>query len=229
LEPVLAHFKLEGTRLITYFQKNVSIRVIPYASVALIGIPYTTINASKDFLAIPHEVGHYLYWKGIVNGHTIQQELSISVPKNPAWCFDWLEETFADVYGCLIAGPTIALSFQDLQLRRTPKEFIKNDEEHPVPILRPNIYNKVLKGYFGIWGSKLDVRWNGKIGESSGKRQKRKIENAFKHRNKHDKPVEEAISTAAASRDSAATTKPVDRMIANILTVLDLYFPLNKT
>ncbi len=219
LKPALTQFQLAGTRLVTYFQKSASIRVIPYASVALIGIPYTATNVKRDFLAIPHEVAHYLYWHGKINGRTIQQELTERVPKEPKWCYEWLEEIFADVYGCLIAGPTIALSFQDLQLRRTPQQFVENDKEHPTPILRPNIYTKILKRYFSTWGDALDIRWNGGR-KQEGKRQKRSPKNEFNHSENPGEPVGAAISTEAAVNDRAAANKPIDKVIANILAVL---------
>ena len=198
LQPVMAHFQLQGTRVVTYFKKDTSIRVIPYASVALIGIPYTAAKISRGLLAIPHEMGHYLYWHGtLANGRTLQEELSDKINKRPVWRFRWLEETFADIYGCLIAGPAIALSFQDLQMRNTPAEFVDNDEDHPVPILRPNIYTKVLAEDFGNWMPVLDKRWNGTC-EKTGKRRERTSENEFKHRNGTYKDVAEAMTDVGA-------------------------------
>ncbi|WP_420641624.1 hypothetical protein [Candidatus Leptofilum sp.] len=225
LAPAFNDFELGDTIFITYFQKSASIRVIPYASVALIGIPYTTLTESRDFLAIPHEVGHYLYWRGEVNGRSLQQVLTQAVSKNTDW-FDWLEEIFADVFGCLVAGPVIALSFQDLQLRRTPADFIEDDGEHPVPILRPNIYTQVLKEFFGNnWGSNLDLRWNGDgTSTGKGKRHKRAENNELKFRDKQDqrvnKPVNEIVSTRAASKDRDSTGKSIDIMVDKILATL---------
>jgi hypothetical protein len=194
LQPVMESFHLQDTRIVTYFQKDTSIRVIPYAPVALIGIPYTVTTLGWDFLAIPHEIGHHIFWHGtLANGRTVQEELSQMVSKEPQWCYRWLEETFADVYGCLTAGPAIALSFQDLQMRSTPSRFVANDEDHPVPILRPNIYTKALEGNFGDWVERLNHRWNGN-GTQNGKWRERTPDNEFKHRNGGRKDVIEAMT-----------------------------------
>src|SRR5712692_7881671 len=52
----------ERPTVVTYFQKDTSIRVVPYAPVALIGVPFSCTTVPTDFLAIPHEVGHYVFW-----------------------------------------------------------------------------------------------------------------------------------------------------------------------
>ena len=57
---------LPATNVISYFQKSASIRVIPYAPVALIGAPFTAMSLPRDYLAIPHEAGHYVYRHGKV-------------------------------------------------------------------------------------------------------------------------------------------------------------------
>jgi hypothetical protein len=58
--------KLPKTTVLSYFQKSASIRVVPYAPVALIGIPFAAASVPRDYLAIPHEVGHYVYRHGKV-------------------------------------------------------------------------------------------------------------------------------------------------------------------
>jgi hypothetical protein len=147
LQPAIQQGLLQpDTTVLTYFQKSPSIRVIPYANVALIGIPLTCINNPKDFLAIPHEIGHYVFWKG----RNKQGERLEAVVKNfadqniPNPYRRWSEETFADIYGCLVAGPVMALDFQDLSLTFSDKKFSEDDADHPTPILRPSIYAKVL-------------------------------------------------------------------------------------
>ena len=73
---------LQQTPIITYLKEDISIRPVPYAEVMLIGIAYATMlepvksdeaevsfrTVSRDLLAIPHEVGHHLYWKGHMPG-----------------------------------------------------------------------------------------------------------------------------------------------------------------
>lgn len=65
------------TRIITYFSQTTNVRVLPYDyDVILIGIPFASVSARQDaqlglstqvpwdFLALPHEIGHYLYRYG---------------------------------------------------------------------------------------------------------------------------------------------------------------------
>jgi len=58
----LQQFNLNDGVLV-YFKKVNSIRHYPYSDVAFIGIPYLqSILGNTDMMAIPHELGHYLYW-----------------------------------------------------------------------------------------------------------------------------------------------------------------------
>ena len=148
----------QNTTIVTYIGKSVSIRVIPYANVAFIGIPFTCIPepetleinkfGAQDYLAIPHEVGHFLYWRGqFIKGEYIHQTYRKNFGGQDSETdpfYHWAEEIFCDVYGCLIAGAVIALDFQDLQLRTSQEDFITDDSAHPPPIIRPDIYTSVL-------------------------------------------------------------------------------------
>ena len=158
----------------TYYNKSPSICLVPYANVALIGIPYTAALCSTDLLAIPHEVGHYLYWHGsglrigsmveeyIHPGHpqifvdiTIDPSQDSRIIRESA-LYNWQEEIFADFYGSKIAGPLIANDFQDYQLRNRENHFVRDDGEHPTPAYRPNIYTSVVDP---IWRSILNTQW----------------------------------------------------------------------
>lgn len=167
------------TTVLTYFQKAASIRVIPYAPVALIGIPYTCISVPRDYLAIAHEVGHYVYRHRQGNRQYMPVDRSftnIMLDEALAQYADWQEEMYADIYGALIAGPMIALSFQDLSLEHSGEGFIKDDGDHPTPTLRPYLYNKVLHSRntsinkWSSFASKLDTRWNAILDERNSDR-----------------------------------------------------------
>ncbi|MFN8596511.1 MAG: hypothetical protein U0559_10055 [Anaerolineae bacterium] len=167
------------TTIVTYFQKSPVSRVIPYAPVALIGVPYTCTAVVRDHLAIPHEVGHYIFWHARLpeTGEPLHQVLrqrafeelkafvQIDSLEFPKWCYAWLEELFADVYGALIGGPVMALNFQDISLHHSCEEFTTSDNDHPVPIIRPDIYAKVLQkaattdNQWGAWADRLQQRW----------------------------------------------------------------------
>src|SRR5438105_167252 len=139
----------EATTTLTYFQKSTDIRVIPYAQMALIGIPFSCLDNKQDFLAIPHEVGHYVFRHPTPDAKKIRDDLQALIERfeEPYHTLldNWFEETFADIYGCLIAGPIIALDFQDISLQHSKLDFVKGDDDHPTPILRPYIYTKVLR------------------------------------------------------------------------------------
>ena len=70
LRMVHSYLNNEPQTALTYFQRSANVRVIPYAPVAMIGIPITTIGLNsgvgvvEDLLAIPHEMAHHLYWNG---------------------------------------------------------------------------------------------------------------------------------------------------------------------
>jgi len=164
-------FLPEGMRVVTYFQKSSSIRVLPYANLALIGIPYSSIDYHPSLLTIPHELGHFVFWHGQLSGEpTYQQslqhqlslnvrtalsslsinQLSQTVVATPAsqlfyrWCYVWLEEMFADLFGCWVAGPVSALTMQEIVLHRPYYQMTTSDADHPVGIVRPYAQLKTL-------------------------------------------------------------------------------------
>ncbi|MBN1661022.1 MAG: hypothetical protein JXA93_21680 [Anaerolineae bacterium] len=170
LKPAIDGRLVPDTPVVTYFQKSANIRVTPYADVALIGIPLTAVGVPRDYLAIPHEVGHYVFHHGKVDvGGTQEYILDILKSKfetdpnlEDSPCRDWIDEIFADVYGCLCAGPVIALDCQDIQLENCQDHFVKDDGEHPVPCLRPDIYHQVLRSSdlpWPDWAGILEDIW----------------------------------------------------------------------
>jgi len=148
---------IQAAVAVTYFNKATNIRVIPYAPVALVGLPFTCITATQDFLAIPHEVGHYVYRHGQGLAAALAARLR---PALPAWATGWLEEIFADVYGVLVAGPVIGLDFQDLLLDNPIASLTEDDGDHPADAVRPFIYTRLLQqlGYKRA-ATALETRW----------------------------------------------------------------------
>jgi hypothetical protein len=211
----------DKTTVLTYFQKSPSIRITPYAPVALVGIPYTAISLSSrhDLLVTPHEIGHYVYWHGTLpkNGPVFR---NLKVPDVPIWAKRWIEEIFADVFGCLCAGAPTALSSQDLALQSTLDSFFEDDEDHPVPALRPYVYFKTLaargKDEIAQLAEELKQRWEGSWNERLKKR-----------------PVNDQDGWRRVNRDKVLFTdtisfdvkyepaeKPVDKIIAAALKIL---------
>jgi hypothetical protein len=163
--------------VLTYLLKSPNIRVIPYAPVAMIGIPMTCYGITetgvgRDLLAIPHELGHHLYWNGRKEENTQPTENflrhqirnSLRLNSTPQWLQKWLEEIFADVVSCWIGGPITALSFQDLQLQTRDDGFLVDNGVHPIAALRPYIYSETFRqlGMKKV-AEQLEQRWWNKL------------------------------------------------------------------
>jgi hypothetical protein len=218
LKPALdANLVEEGTTVLTYFQKSPSIRLIPYAPVALIGIPPTAILRSRenttddtlvaqDLLTTAHEVGHYVYRHGTFNGKPIYRELADRINNIHPECKHWLEEICADTFCLLSGGAVTALSSQDLALHYySLTEFFKDDGEHPPPKWRPYIYVKVLKekgnGQMDQIADDLSRRWDD-------------------HRNyRKDSGQIELDDHVIALELEITDTEPVDRIISEVLDI----------
>lgn len=139
----------------------------------------------RAVLAIPHEFGHFLYWNGRHNSQdssraeALRDELPYlrTFLKNeldkeplPTYVEDWLEEIVADVVGCMIGGPLVGYSIQDVLLTASGEQFFTNDGIHPPPIMRPYVYFQTLlrlglplnelKMLEEAWRNKLKVHLN---------------------------------------------------------------------
>lgn len=160
LQPAIAAQLIHpDTTVLTYMAQSARARVIPYAPVALIAIPFTAAAVDRDLLATAHEVGHYVYWHGQFTDTTFWAKLQ---QETAGWCHQWREEIFADIYGAWVAGAVIALSGQDLLLDNNPNDYWNNDKEHPVIDLRPHVYNKILHertDVQGDWAPFLKQHW----------------------------------------------------------------------
>lgn len=160
IDPAVRAGLIEETAVLTYTNKSANIRNIPYAPLALIAIPYTALGYKRDLLATAHEVGHQVYRHSRLQRTGFDSILRHEVADGPLWLQRWLEEIFADVYGCLIGGPVMALNFQALLLTHERERFINDDGEHPVEPIRPYIYTTVLSEMgFGAAAGQLEERW----------------------------------------------------------------------
>jgi hypothetical protein len=182
LQPAIEQNLLPNvTTAITYFQKDTTIRVIPYASVALIGIPITCLTNTIDYLATPHEIGHYVYWNSRLSKDApavqaliekdakndlilnMRTTLKAALSGEEKWTQRWIQEIFADSYGALVAQGAIALSFQDLENESSKTEFILDDSKHPLPVVRPDIYSDVIAYHDAGLAGNLHKRWIGMV------------------------------------------------------------------
>jgi len=145
-------------QVITYFQRGTSIRVIPYADAALIGVPPTAMvkDSWRELLAVGHEVGHYVYQNGFEDGERMPSVLSHKNRRRPAYVRRWQEEIFADVFGALVTGnPAVFYSARDMIADNPAFEAVLDDGEHPIDALRLHVYEGV-----NDWlGKKFGKRW----------------------------------------------------------------------
>jgi hypothetical protein len=169
----------EETSVVTYLAHNVKVRLIPYDRIILISVPFATQSPgngpSLDYLSLPHEIGHHLYWHGELTDPTDQTRKKIHSmleaklaqrPQAKQW-LAWLEEMFADAYGCFVAGPISVLSFQQTLSDATPTNFITDQGEHPISAIRPLIQSSILtqidQHRYSDIQQALDVHWQTEV------------------------------------------------------------------
>ncbi|MEM8859280.1 MAG: hypothetical protein AAGD96_13215 [Chloroflexota bacterium] len=190
---------------ITYFSEATRVRILPYyTKIVLIGVPYSigssklALSESSDkkttpngstlsiweevpwlLLLIPHEIGHFFFWNGVVKSeeshnveidewlrNTLVNDHKIS---RADWRYHWLEEVFADIFSCVMMGPISVIGLQ-LILSETPYEdwFLDNGY-HPLPAIRPLLASHIIKRIYSTQKNenynvsktldKLDENW----------------------------------------------------------------------
>ena len=150
--------------VITYFSDTTHVHRVPYTGrFILIGVNYDRIAPAatesdaatltpKNFsafelMAIPHEVGHYVYQHSRLQSGKFKgkrfAEVSKQFADNPY--YRWCEEIFADLYGCIVAGPLSVFSMQTFLASGDTERAWKDDAEHPAPLLRAYLLSEILR------------------------------------------------------------------------------------
>lgn len=146
--------------IITYFSETTHIHHLPYSNqFILVGVSYDRVSLAddlsddatltgKDFaafelMAIPHEVGHYVYQHGRLQDGRTFPEVSRKFSDNPY--YRWCEEIFADLYGCIVAGPLSVFSIQAFLTSGDQARAWHDDDEHPTPMLRSYLLTEILR------------------------------------------------------------------------------------
>jgi hypothetical protein len=155
---------IDPVKPFVYFQRETSVRIIPYANALLIGVPYSAIHQPIDLLSIPHEIGHHVYETGRFSEmEPIDLYFEKYFADQPEWIQNWLEEIFADLYGFLVAGPIVGFSLQEILLDNFPGDLCQDDGDHPAGIVRPLIYSRLFNSRQSdkakATASKLDENW----------------------------------------------------------------------
>lgn len=152
---IYANYLPQDTRMITYLARSLRSRLVPYSPTLLISIPYSALHSgkhpSRNFLAIPHEIGHHLYWNGVhpesqlsMREHLLKKASAAGMAAGD-WRLNWLEEMFADTYALVLAGPVIVLDFQDMLDDDMSEHFRQDTDKHPIPEIRPFIQTQILR------------------------------------------------------------------------------------
>jgi len=156
-----------GSMPITYFGRFTNITRSYFNRYPLISLPlYDFNNAEQIELALAHEIGHYIFWNSapLYDYEEVQNQFAYIVlhaldePVNTRTKFlkklrmidiwlHWLEETFADICGALLAGPDYATSAITIarEVGRDPSVLTSDDRAHPTRYLRPLIAVEALR------------------------------------------------------------------------------------
>jgi len=161
---------LANPSLFTLFSQETHIRHLPFSDqLILVGLSHGRISLTYneqmrsgedatrkplpafELLAIPHEIGHYLYdhaqLESTAASSTPPQghfaNLSTNFHDNPY--HHWCEELFADLFGCVVAGPLTVLSMQALLATGDPARLWQEDGDHPTAAVRPYLLAEMLR------------------------------------------------------------------------------------
>ncbi len=156
--------------VLLYFDKATGVQHYPFTAAVFVGTPYQSAFEG-DWMSIPHEIGHYLYWNlgqdtsgkltlgNLADSRRWQEKLKACVDSAivsanvdeqgvlKRMLLSWLEEIFADVVGTRIGGQP----FVDSLLKRIERfaggedDLKEDDGEHPPLCLRPLVRTHTLK------------------------------------------------------------------------------------
>lgn len=141
---------------LTYFERTTTIRVVPYLSVILIGVPYTAIQHPSDLLALYHESGHTFFWQALTlddrkqlakyADNLAQKYAPKNVPLDDRyrWLSNWIEEIFADTFGVITGKAAMLDKWLTLVIQDSDSQLLHDDGQHPPPFLRTKLCEYLL-------------------------------------------------------------------------------------
>jgi hypothetical protein len=189
--------KRAKAKTIVYFEKQTAITRYDFMAYALVSLPLQYLNDPANWQGLAHEIGHHIYWNSGATSDDVanlQKELrrriwqALTAGVNSAnyedfahlsalsdlWVY-WLEETFADISGTLMAGWDYVLSGINIIADdfRVLKLLLDEEDEHPSPSIRPLIALAVLDEVVDSEDSKaseiavLRQRWQAILAQAS--------------------------------------------------------------
>ena len=170
LSPLFGEKSIRG-KAFAYFHKLFDIKRFAFSRIPLIGAPFSALNSPEDWLAIPHEAGHYIFWNGTSTftsfnqfylalqdrfveaiSNSLQNRITGRVFHHKGEVYqvwlNWLNEIFADVFGTLVAGPAFAWSMQsNLRAGLSVRDLLHyhGEPDHPDPFIRPYFHINTLR------------------------------------------------------------------------------------
>lgn len=154
---------------LVYIEKLYNISRFPYQPVPLIAIPLADWDRQENWLPLAHEMGHFVFWNSanLELYQDVQKRFRDAVESQAKESFRptsdypqaviddaiqtwqrWLEESFAELFGALVAGPAYAQNAQDRLVRDVlsqADDLLSDDGEHPMPAVRPLLSAHALK------------------------------------------------------------------------------------
>lgn len=183
----------EKSGILLYFDKIPMIRRCPYINIVVLGVPYRLVAdtepVNRDWMAIPHELGHYAYWNlGDLQQfrqeqQRIREEAATRIQTSSVvkkleekeqeaiieMFLGWLEEIFADMVGTQLGEDRFVNSLQTIMERMVGnKEDLKeNDGTHPPFCMRPfvrlkmmELQGKLVPNGNAIWDNFFDTQFS---------------------------------------------------------------------
>jgi len=162
---------------LTYFAHRFEARVLPYAPVVLLGLPYQNYVQAKDsfsdfriLLSFPQLIGWVVLQRARTAEpdrpylrKTLRERLS---RRTPSWCLGWAEWALASVYATKLSGPLAALYAQDAALQLTNINLTRSTTVQPAPLMAIQFHIRALYRLgLGDWAASLQERWNRKLAE----------------------------------------------------------------
>lgn len=132
-------------RVITYFNRSPQIRVIPYARVSLVGIPVNTSENRLDLLSMCHELGHYIYWHGVIKGIPVREYIANVMRPAEPYLRNWSEEIFSDIMGTLLYEKEDIFSWILAMISdNSASHYVQDNRIHPIDAIRPYIFLETI-------------------------------------------------------------------------------------
>lgn len=250
MRPIQSLLPKPKTNLLTYYSENMHIRQVPYDDeTILIGLPFISASSHNDqeafdeltgfraeilaqdqrrlpfdYMAIPHEIGHFLFHYGAVDGQKLETYLHQQI-KQPGRFAGWFEEIFADTVGLFVAGPLAVLGLQAMFVDAFSQELIYDDGFHPVSVFRPFIMTEILREMsrhpryphkFRFALEKLDQNWEAVLHLRGMFDPDKSLNEVSFFFNSHENHLDPLAAHHFANRQARMAQRPLKRYLSRL-------------